>query len=242
LLIEDVLRSYKGRVEYVVENMGESEIAKRNGVKAYPAVFVNEILFVQPDDIGWSPTGKYMPIGKRENQDRFRADLRKILDLAVAGDLDGARKQGRTAMSMDNLPTLPQVDFKPLNGPAFNTASLAGKVVILDMWATWCPPCRKSLPEMSKLAKQFGDKLVILGLAVDSKEEDIKGVIEKEKLLYPVLTAPLDLRNQLGGVQTIPVFYIFDQKGQPVDVIYGAPDDLHKRLEAIVKQLLSKSQ
>ena len=142
---------------------------------------------------------------------------------------------------MQNLPTLPQVEFKPLNGPAFNTASLAGKVVILDMWATWCPPCRKSLPEMAKLSKQFGDKLVVLGLAVDSKEEDIKGVIAKEKLPYPVLTAPLELRNQLGGVQTIPVFYIFDQKGKAVDVIYGAPDDLHARLEGIVKRLLGKA-
>ena len=90
-------KSFGGKVSFVVENYGESELAKRFGVTRYPAIFVDDVLVATPKDFGFygrgegQEGGRYAPLKSAASHDRFRADLTRMVELVLAGKKDAAR-------------------------------------------------------------------------------------------------------------------------------------------------------
>jgi peroxiredoxin len=100
-----------------------------------------------------------------------------------------------------------------LDGKTYTLDSLRGKVVLLNFWATWCPPCRKEMPDMEKLHQKFGDRLVVLAVS-DEDRATVTGFIEKQKYTFPVLLDPDRKVNKAFGVEGIPKSFVFDRKGK----------------------------
>jgi len=97
-------------------------------------------------------------------------------------------------------------------------SSLRGKVVILDFWATWCPPCRKGIPDLIDIKKRYGSKGVeIVGISVDTDTKDEVIPFMKEKgINYPVVYGNQTVYMQYGGIRAIPTSFIIDKEGKIV--------------------------
>jgi peroxiredoxin len=101
-----------------------------------------------------------------------------------------------------------------LQGQTWTLRDLKGKVVLVNFWATWCPPCQKELPDLESLYERFkGQGFVILGIS-DEDGAKVKPFIAKKKLTYPILLDPGRKVNELFQVGGIPRSFVYDRDGK----------------------------
>jgi peroxiredoxin len=111
-----------------------------------------------------------------------------------------------------------QADFTltELGGKTWTLKEQRGKVVVLNFWATWCPPCRKEMPDLETLYQQFKDQgLVILAIS-DEDAGKVKPFIAQQKVTYPVLLDPGRKVNELFQIEGIPKTFVYDRHGKLV--------------------------
>jgi thiol-disulfide isomerase/thioredoxin len=108
----------------------------------------------------------------------------------------------------------PNFTLQDIDGQNISLSGLKGKVVVLDFWAMWCPPCRASIPGIEKLHKTYAGKgLVILGISLDSGDWDsVKAFRTEYGITYPILKGTEDVAQRYL-VRTIPMFVIVDKDG-----------------------------
>jgi len=110
-----------------------------------------------------------------------------------------------------------------LNGESVALSSYKGSVVILNFWATWCPPCRAEMPSMETLYKRFQNQgLTILAVDLGETAAAVRQFIKNNNYTFPVL---LDLKSNVGslyGVRAIPASYIIDREGKIIASIMGS--------------------
>jgi peroxiredoxin len=110
----------------------------------------------------------------------------------------------------------PEFTLKDLSGKSWTFAELRGKVVLVNFWATWCPPCRKEMPDLETLYGRFGSKgLVVLGIS-DEEAAKVGPFIRERKISFPVLLDPGRKVNDEFVVQGIPESFVFDREGKLV--------------------------
>jgi peroxiredoxin len=103
-----------------------------------------------------------------------------------------------------------------LAGKSWTLRQLRGKVVLVNFWATWCPPCRKEMPDFEALYKRFSDQgLVILAIS-DEDIAKVKPFITERNITYPVLLDPGRKVNQLFEVDGIPKSFVYNREGKLV--------------------------
>jgi peroxiredoxin len=111
-----------------------------------------------------------------------------------------------------------QADFTltELGGKTWTLKEQRGKVVVLNFWATWCPPCRKEMPDLETLYQQFKEQgLVILAIS-DEGAGKVKPFIAQQKVTYPVLLDPGRKVNELFQIEGIPKTFVYDRNGKLV--------------------------
>ena len=130
-------------------------------------------------------------------------------------------------------------DFKlqDLNGKIVRLSDFKGKPVLLDFWATWCPPCRASIPGIEKLHKNYSSKgLVVLSISLDEGGWDsVKSFATEHGITYPVLKGTEDVSSQFQ-VRTIPMMVIINKEGRIVKryLGYGDDDELEKDIKSVL--------
>lgn len=127
----------------------------------------------------------------------------------------------------DELIGKPAPDFtlRDLEGEKFTLRSLRGKVVLVNFWATWCPPCRIEMPSMNSLYEKLKDKgLMILGVSSDQSEDRIRKFLEKTEIKFPILLDPDNAIAPMYKVIALPTSYIIDRDGVLVKKIFGGQD------------------
>jgi cytochrome c biogenesis protein CcmG, thiol:disulfide interchange protein DsbE len=136
----------------------------------------------------------------------------------------------------------PDFTLTDLSGKNISLSQYKGNIVILDFWATWCAPCRMSIPELVKLQDTYGDKgLVILGISVDSpttKDAYLSSFKEKYKMNYTILRADdITTRKYFGNSEfSIPTLFIINRDGIVVDMHSGySPGAIETSLKQIFK-------
>ena len=110
----------------------------------------------------------------------------------------------------------PDFNLKKIDGGMAKLSDYSGKVIILDFWATWCPPCIKEIPDFVELQKEYGDKgLIILGISLDQNpKQALPKFIKKYKVNYPILLTDGKVDKSYGGVTGIPTTFIINRKGE----------------------------
>ena len=149
----------------------------------------------------------------------------------------------------DNLEEIDTVnvssnDFSMLNeaGEKFNTESLRGKVVFINFWATWCPPCIKEMPSIEQLKKSYdgNDDIVFLLVDVDGKMEKSKAFMQKNNFDLQVSILDSNIPSTLLG-NAIPTTIILDKNGQIAGKLEGAYDYSNPEMKKALDQLLTQS-
>jgi thiol-disulfide isomerase/thioredoxin len=117
--------------------------------------------------------------------------------------------------------------------------SLKGKVVIVDFWATWCPPCRQEIPGFIELQKKLGDKgLVVVGLSLDDDTASVADFVKENKVNYPVFVVGQDTSAAWGNIEAIPTTFILDKSGKKVGqprVGFHPAEAFEKEIEPLLK-------
>lgn len=111
----------------------------------------------------------------------------------------------------------PPLQARTLSGAAASKAEWNGKVVLINFWATWCPPCREEIPEMISLQKQFKDRLQIIGVSEDDDPpEAVLKFAQQKGINYPVIMSTPELIASYGGVPALPTTFLIDTQGRVV--------------------------
>ena len=134
----------------------------------------------------------------------------------------------------------PDFSLKTLDGKDVKLSSLKGKVVLIDFWATWCPPCVKGLPHINEIAqkKELTDKgLVVLAVNVQEKAATVQKFMDAKKLTVSV---PLDAEGKASEaylVQGIPTTIVVGRDGKISEVFVGLPSKITAIDDAVTKAL-----
>jgi len=103
-----------------------------------------------------------------------------------------------------------------LDGKSWTLRELRGKVVLVNFWATWCPPCRKEMPDLDALYKKFKDQGFVI-LAIDDEEiGKIKPYLAEHPVSYPILLDPARKANDMFRIDGIPKSFVYDREGKLV--------------------------
>ncbi|MFL6560870.1 MAG: redoxin domain-containing protein [Bacillus sp. (in: firmicutes)] len=106
----------------------------------------------------------------------------------------------------------PDFELKTLTGENVKLSDLKGKKVMLNFWATWCPPCKAEMPAMEQFSKKDGKDIVILAVNIDP-QLDVQGFVDENKITFPIPLDTDDKVNETYQVLTIPTTYFIDTKG-----------------------------
>lgn len=150
----------------------------------------------------------------------------------VTTQLFGLEIDEKERLSVTNKKWLLQ-DF---NGNTVDFNDLQGKVVLLNYWATWCPPCIAEMPGMQDLYNQYGDRVTFLFVAHDEPER-VRGFIEKNSYTFPVYFEMSSAPQELGS-NSLPTTYVIDSKGRIAVEKVGAADWNSKKVRNLLEDLL----
>lgn len=125
-------------------------------------------------------------------------------------------------------------------GAALSPQTQAGKVVIIDFWATWCAPCRESFPFYQSLVEQHGGSVVVLGVSVDEEPTKIADFAKETGVTFPLGWDEGQVVAKLYNPETMPTSYLVDKNGIVSQVHQGFTDgdqgEITREVDALLKQ------
>ncbi len=130
--------------------------------------------------------------------------------------------------------------LKALNGKRVRMSGLKGKAVLLNFWATWCPPCRREMPSMERLYQRYRSRgLVVLAVSLDrSSPDEVRSFVDEMGLNFTVLLDPDGLTSSLYSVSGVPFSFLIDPEGRIVYKAAGAIDWDGAVVQAAVETVL----
>lgn len=131
----------------------------------------------------------------------------------------------------------PSFAVRTLDGKMFKMSEHRGRPVVLDFWATWCAPCRASMPHLARIQERYSaDGLVVLGLSVDEQGPAVvKRFAERIRIHFRLAMADEKLLDQYGPIRQIPTTFFINRRGEVVRRTVGYLDA--ETLDAYVKEL-----
>jgi len=119
----------------------------------------------------------------------------------------------------------PAIEAHDLNGDLISSASWKGKVVIVNFWATWCPPCREEIPALIALQNKYKDRLQIIGISEDDDApEKVQKFAQQQGMNYPIVMATTEIIDAWGGVPALPTSFVVDPQGHVMTKHMGLRD------------------
>jgi peroxiredoxin len=128
----------------------------------------------------------------------------------------------------------PDFRLKTIEGREVSLSDYRGKVVLINFWATWCPPCREEMPLFQRVYEKYKDRgFEILAISTDDYVEPVKKFVKEYKLSFPIL---YDDKNVVGlyEVQGLPTSFLIDRDGKIVKVRLGKYKEIEKDLKEVL--------
>jgi len=152
------------------------------------------------------PSAPYMELASLVRYEHVDASL----------DVDQYRAAMAQLEAIDRKREHVEFSLKDLSGKTWTFSELRGKVVLVNFWATWCPPCRKEMPDLETLYERFAPQgLVILGIS-DEEASKVDPFVRERKVTFPILLDPGRKVNEMFVVEGIPKSFVYDREGKLV--------------------------
>ena len=164
-----------------------------------------------------------------------------VAGLLVLGKFQGKFPAGRsrTATAATKGHDAPDFVLTDLEGHNVKLSDLRGKAVVLNFWATWCPPCKEEIPWFVELQKRYGSQgLQVVGVSMDDGDlKDVKKFAAENSINYPVLLGKEKVAEQYGGIDYLPTTFYIDRNGVVMDRVFGQPG--RNEIEQNVKRAIA---
>jgi len=149
------------------------------------------------------------------------------------------QRAGLSYMANRGIPA-PDFSVRTLEGKQIKLSEFKGKVVLLNFWATWCPPCRAEMPSIETLYQRYKPKASFQILAVSVQEEPsvVKTFLAQNPYSFPIALDPTGEAAQLYGIRGIPTTFIIDQKGTLQGALVGGKDWATPQVYDLIDALL----
>ncbi|ASK63434.1 cytochrome C biogenesis protein [Virgibacillus phasianinus] len=135
------------------------------------------------------------------------------VDVTGNTNVDGAAIVSPSDSGLEVGKKAPDFELETLSGETIKLSDLQGKKVFINFWASWCPPCKKEMPELQEFYKQHSDEIEVLAITSENNLKDVREYIDHNSYSFPVL---LDKESQVTsnyGVITIPTTYFVGTDG-----------------------------
>jgi len=135
----------------------------------------------------------------------------------------------------------PQFALKDLNGRTVRLRAYRGKVVLINFWATWCPPCRAEMPDLVRLQREHArDGLQIIGITYPPETKtQVRRFARSLKVNYPIILGTRQIKARFSSEETLPLTVVIDRDGKVNDIISGIL--LRQEFDEKIKPLLMKN-
>jgi peroxiredoxin len=135
----------------------------------------------------------------------------------------------------------PQFELKDVNGRAVRLSDYQGKVVLINFWATWCPPCRAEMPALVRLQREHARHgLQIIGITYPPQRKDqVRRFARSLKVNYPIILGTRQIKAQFSSDETLPLTVVIDRDGKVSEIISGIL--LREEFDQKIKPLLMKN-
>lgn len=159
--------------------------------------------------------------------------------VAAACSNKDSKSSGESSADLNSA--APDFTLVDISGRNVSLSDYKGKVVLLEFWATWCPPCKASVPAMTALYNKYEQKgFVVVGLSMDTDSdamEKVRQFAALHSIAYPVLLANETTPKQYN-VMSIPTSFLVGKDGKIVDIFRGYSEDFDKNVSARIEKLL----
>jgi len=133
----------------------------------------------------------------------------------------------------------PDLKIRYLDGKPFSLGSLKGRVVVLDFWASWCVPCRASVPFFDGLQQKYGARgLSVVGLTLEEDDDAVTDFLDAVPATFSIVRDPTGRAGEAFGVVAMPTTFLIDREGRTVARFEGSDKTVHAKLEAAATTLL----
>ena len=164
---------------------------------------------------------------KREEE---RGRLSSVVEESLKGKVPGEENK---KLLEEATKKLSELSFLTLDGKEVKLSDYKGKVVLVNFWASWCPPCKEEMPVFEKVYQKYGDKnFVILAVNMDTSEGAMKEFLEKNRYSFPIVR----IKGEAGlNIPGLPTSYLVDKDGSVKKIRLGVYRELEEDLSKLLQ-------
>lgn len=142
--------------------------------------------------------------------------------------------------NVNGVSKLPNFSLKSLEGKVISSSDFSQKVLVVNFWATWCPPCLKEIPHLNEIYLDFQSRgVTVLGISMDQTTPDVvQQFIHRLDVKYPVVMGSSSVSDNFGGIRGLPTTFIVDQNGKIIKRFDGFRPSYPKDMKRIIDRIL----
>ena len=144
-----------------------------------------------------------------------------------------------TSAALGQAQKAPALEFKDLRGRAHRLSDYRGKVVLLNFWATWCPPCRAEIPDLVRLQREYGTRgLQVIGITFPpERRARVRSFTKRLKVNYPVALGTRQTKASFTDDETLPLTVVIDREGTIRGLIVGIllPEEFEQQIKPLLR-------
>jgi thiol-disulfide isomerase/thioredoxin len=160
--------------------------------------------------------------------------MKRIITIAAALLMFSIAAHGQNAQQ-----TAPPLSLKDIRGRTFRLSAYKGKVVLLNFWATWCPPCRAEMPGLVRMQREYGARgLQVVGITYPPETlREVRRFIRRLKVNYPVALGTKETKALFDESETLPVTIVIDREGKIRERIEGIllPEEFEQKIKPLLR-------